>query len=90
MVHIDPIYSKDFCAHYPAHNQAHNHLAITQCCILINMLQALIKAEAAVTNILEIVHVASVAVSSFIKLPQLPLVQHLPSQALPSKQSTAI
>ena len=55
MAHINPIYAKGFCANYSAHGQARERLAITQRCILIDMLQALIKAKAAVTNILEIV-----------------------------------
>jgi hypothetical protein len=55
MAHIDPIYAKGFRANYSTHGQAHERLAITQRCILIDMLQALIKAKAAVTNILEIV-----------------------------------
>jgi hypothetical protein len=57
MAHINPIYAKGFCANYSAHGQARERLAITQRCILIDMLQALIKAEAAVTNILKIVRV---------------------------------
>jgi hypothetical protein len=57
MVHINPIYSKGFHANYPTHGQACNCLTIIQRCILIDMLQALIKAKAAVMNILKIVHV---------------------------------
>ena len=55
MAHIDPIYAKGFRANYSAHGQARERLATTQRRILINMLQALIKAEAVVTNILKIV-----------------------------------
>jgi hypothetical protein len=55
MAHIGPIYAKGFHANYSTHSQVRERLAITQRCILINMLQALIKAEAAVTNILKIV-----------------------------------
>jgi hypothetical protein len=57
MAHIDPIYAKDVRANYSAHGQARKRLAITQRCILIDMLQVLIKAKAAVTSILEIVRV---------------------------------
>jgi hypothetical protein len=57
MAHINPIYAKGFCANYSAHGQARECLAITQRRILIEMLQVLIKAEAAVMNFLEIVRV---------------------------------
>jgi hypothetical protein len=57
MAHINPTYAKGFCAHYPSHGQAHNCLAITQRCILTDMLQALIRAKAEVSNILDIVRV---------------------------------
>jgi hypothetical protein len=69
MANIDPIYAKGFCANYSAHSQACEHLAITQHCILINMLQALIKAEAAVTNILEIVRVDQRSGEQFYQAP---------------------
>jgi hypothetical protein len=69
MAHIDPIYAKGFHANYSAHSQACKRLAITQRCILINMLQALIKVEAAVTNILEIVHVNQHSGEQFYQAP---------------------
>jgi hypothetical protein len=57
MVHIDPTYAKGFRAHYLSHSQVRNRLAITQCCILTDMLQALIRAKAEVSNILNIVRI---------------------------------
>jgi len=69
MAHIDPIYAKGFCANYSAHGQARERLAITQHCILIDMLQALLKAEAAVTNILEIVCVNQRSGEQFYQAP---------------------
>jgi hypothetical protein len=45
-----------FKANYPDHGKIRSCLATNQRCILINMLQALIKTEAAVTNILKVGH----------------------------------
>jgi hypothetical protein len=69
MAHINPIYAKGFCANYSTHSQARERLAITQHRILINMLQALIKAEAVVTNILEIVRVNQRSGEQFYQAP---------------------
>ncbi len=55
MSHIDPQHVMGFKANYPNHGKTQPHLATNQRCILINMLQALVKTEAVVTNILEVV-----------------------------------
>ncbi len=52
MYHIEMQYAMGFKANYPNHAKARPCLAIDQRRILIDMLQALIKTEAAVTNIL--------------------------------------
>jgi hypothetical protein len=44
MAHINPIFAKGLHANYSPYNQAHECLVITQHCILIDMLQALVKA----------------------------------------------
>lgn len=69
MAHIDPIYAEGFHANYSAHGQARDRLAITQRRIFIDMLQALIKVEAAVMNILEIVRVDQRAGEQFYQAP---------------------
>jgi hypothetical protein len=55
MAHIEPTLTKSFQAHYPDFGQAREHTAIVQRCILTDMLKALIRAEADVSNILETV-----------------------------------
>jgi hypothetical protein len=54
MPRIDLQYTMGFKANYPNHGKARPHFATNQHCILIDMLQALIKTEAVVTNILEV------------------------------------
>jgi hypothetical protein len=69
MVHIDPTYTKAFCADYPAHGQAGEHLALTQRCTLTNMLQVLIKVKTEVSNIIEIVRVDQQGGEQFSQTP---------------------
>jgi hypothetical protein len=57
MSHIDPVYAKGFRANYPDHGQVRPRLAIEQHRLLTEMLQALIKTEDNVSNILDIVGV---------------------------------
>ena len=57
MSHIDPVYAKGFRANYPDHGQVRPRLAIEQRRLLTEMLQALIKTEDNVSNILDIVGV---------------------------------
>jgi hypothetical protein len=56
MSHIDPQYAMGFKANYPNHGKTWPRLATNQRCILIDMLQALIKTEAAATNIPKVIH----------------------------------
>ncbi len=55
MAHIEPTLTKSFRVHYPDFGQARKRTAIIQRRILTDMLKALIRAEADVSNILEIV-----------------------------------
>jgi hypothetical protein len=55
--HIDPSLQKGFCAHYPLYGQTCTKAAFTQWSILVNMLNALIKAENNLNNIRNIVWV---------------------------------
>jgi hypothetical protein len=55
MARIELTLMKSFQAHYPDFGQARERTAIIQCQILTDMLNALIRAEADVSNILEIV-----------------------------------
>ncbi len=57
MAHIKPTLTKSLRAHYPDFGQARERTAIIQRRILTDMLKALIRAEADVSNILEIVSV---------------------------------
>jgi hypothetical protein len=58
MDHIDPSLTKGFCMNYPNFGKARPQVAITQRTLLTGMLNALIKAKASVSNILEVVGVA--------------------------------
>ena len=69
MAHIGPIYAKGFHANYSTHSQVRERLAITQRHILIDMLQALIKAKAAVMNILKIVRINQHSGEQFYQAP---------------------
>jgi hypothetical protein len=53
--HIDPSLQKGFRAHYPLYGQTRTRAALIQRSILVDMLNALIKAENDLTNIREIV-----------------------------------
>jgi hypothetical protein len=53
--HINPALQKGFRSHYPLYGQTQTELAITQQCILVNMLNTLIKAENDLANIWDIV-----------------------------------
>ena len=55
--HINPSLQKNFQAHYPLYRQTCSRSAITQCGILIDMLNALIKGENNLTNIRYIIQV---------------------------------
>jgi hypothetical protein len=55
--HINPSLQKSFCLHYPNYDHSCLKAAITQRTILVDMLNALIKAENNVTNIREIVRI---------------------------------
>jgi hypothetical protein len=55
MAHIEPTLTKSFQVHYPDFGQARKRTAIIQRRILMDMLKALIRAEADVSNILEVV-----------------------------------
>jgi hypothetical protein len=69
MALINPTYAKGFCAHYLAHSQTCDCLAITQRCIFTDMLQALIKAKAEVSIILKIVRVNQRGGEQFYQTP---------------------
>jgi hypothetical protein len=56
--HIYPSLTKGFRMHYPNFGKARPRAAITQRTLLMDMLNALIKAEASVSNILKVVGVA--------------------------------
>ena len=58
MDHIDPSLTKGIRMNYPNFGKARPRAAITQRTLLTDMLNALIKAEAGVGNILEVVSVA--------------------------------
>jgi len=55
--HIDQLLTKGFHAHYPLSGQTHTRAALQQQSILVDMLNALIKAENDLNNIREIVRV---------------------------------
>jgi hypothetical protein len=55
--HIDPSLQKGFRSHYPLYGQTRTKAAFTQRSILIDMLNALIKAENNLTNIRDIIWV---------------------------------
>ena len=69
MAHIEPTLHKSFRAHYPEFGQVRPRAAITQRRILTDMLKALIRAEADVSNILEIVGVEKRAGEQFHAAP---------------------
>ncbi len=58
MDHIDSSLIKGFCMNYPDYGKARGRAAITQRSLLTDMLNALIKTEASVDNILQVVGVA--------------------------------
>ncbi len=49
--HIDPALQKSFHSYYPLYGQTRTKAAITQCAVLVDMRNALIKAENDLTNI---------------------------------------
>jgi hypothetical protein len=53
--HIDPLLRNGFCAHYPNYGQTRTRAALRQQSILVDMLNALIKAENDLSNIRDIV-----------------------------------
>ena len=53
--HINPFLQKGFRSHYPAYGNTRSKAAITQCTILVEMLNALIKDKNDVKNIRDIV-----------------------------------
>ena len=79
MSHIEPTLMKSFRAHYSDFGQIRPRTAITQRRILTNMLKALIRAEADVSNILEIVGAYKRAGEQFHATPT--VVSSLPSVA---------
>jgi len=58
MDHIDPSLTKGFRMNYPDYGKARGRAAITQRTLLTDMLNALIKTEASVDNILQVVGMA--------------------------------
>jgi hypothetical protein len=63
--HTNPSLQKGFRSHYPNYGHSRSKAAITQRTILVNMLDALIKAKNDVTNIREIVRVESLGGKQF-------------------------
>ncbi len=63
--HINPSLQKGFCSHYPNYGHSCSKATITQRTILVNMLNALIKAKNDVTNICEIVRVEQLGGEQF-------------------------
>ena len=57
MDHIDPSLTKGFCMNYPGFGKARPQAAITQRTLLTDILNALIKAEASLSNILKVVDI---------------------------------
>jgi hypothetical protein len=79
MSYIEPTLMKSFRAHYSDFGQTREHTAIVQRRILTDMLKALIRAEADVSNILEIVRADKRAREQFHATPT--VVSSLPSVA---------
>jgi hypothetical protein len=79
MSHIEPTLMKSFCTHYSDFGQTRERTAIVQRRILTDMLKALIRAEADVSNILEVVGADKRAGEQFHATPT--VVSSLPSVA---------
>ena len=58
MDHINPSLAKGFQMNYPNFGKAQFCVALTQCTLLTDMLNALIKTETSVSNILKVVGIA--------------------------------
>ena len=67
--HINPSLQKGFRSHYPAYGDTRSKAAITQRKILVEMLNALIKAENDVTNIRDIVRTEQMGGEQFLLSP---------------------